>query len=65
MPRHSIIRYVPNNLNENRGPDMIYIVDLYENNVLVESRAVPNKSLHYVNSLSDNWDNGILQLEKE
>lgn len=63
MSRHSIIRHIPNTENEHRGPDMLYIVDLYEHDKLLESRRLPNKSIHYAKDVSENWDNGIIKLE--
>ena len=63
MNRHSIIRSILNTWNETAGPDVTIVVDLYEDNVLVESRQLPGKSRAYAEDVSENWDNGIIQLE--
>ena len=44
--------------------DGIYIVNLYEDGELVEVRPVPNKSLRYVEDVSENWDMGIIKIDK-
>lgn len=44
-----------------RGPDTMYVVDLYEDNVLVERRELPNKNYYYAMDVSENWDNGIIK----
>jgi hypothetical protein len=64
MTRRSTIRQVLNTWNESAGPDVTYVVDLFEDNVLMESRKLPGKSLHYAQDVSENWDNGIIKLEK-
>ena len=64
MSRRSIIRSILNTLNESAGPDVTYVVDLYEDGVLKESRQLPGKSRYYAEDVSENWDNGIIQLEK-
>lgn len=57
MPnRHSIIRTVKINDIDT------FVVDLFENDKLVESRALPGKSVHYANDVSENWDTGIIKL---
>lgn len=38
-----------------------YVVDLYENDVLVESRELPGKSIYYANDVAENWENHIIQ----
>jgi len=51
--------------NWNMGEsDVLYIVDLYDDGVLVESRKLPNKSIHYAKDVSENWDNGIIKDDK-
>lgn len=60
--RHSQIRQEVNpNLHE---PDRMYVVDLYEDNKLVETRKLPGKSLYYAEDVSENWDNGIIKNDK-
>jgi len=36
-------------------------VEMYEDGVLVETRDLPGKSIHYANDTAENWDNGIIQ----
>ena len=64
--RSSIIRNVPavgSNQSGSAGPDTMYVVDLYLDNSLVETRNLPGKSIHYANDVSENWDNGIIKIE--
>lgn len=61
MTRKSAIRKVPYNDDGSKGPDMTYVVDFYEDNTLVETRQLPNKSIHYANDVAENWENGIIQ----
>lgn len=37
-----------------------YVVDLYEDNILVESRELPGKSIYYANDVAENWENNII-----
>lgn len=60
MTRKSNIRKIKYSGNGSSGPDTIYVVDLYEDDVLVETRELPNKSIHYAHDVSENWDNGII-----
>lgn len=64
--RSSIIKHVPafgNNASGSAGPDMMYVVELYRGNKLVETRTLPGKSIHYARDVSENWDNGIIKIE--
>lgn len=61
--RHSEIRTEVN--PELWAQDKMYVVDLYEDGVLIESRKLPNKSYHYAFDVSENWDNGIIKNECE
>lgn len=47
-----------------KGPDMIYVVDLFEGNKLMESRPLLGKSIHYAEDVAENWENGIIKLNK-
>ena len=62
--RHSSIRKVTCDENTNRGPDSMFVVDLYENNKLIETRELPGKSSHYAYDVSERWDSGIINMEK-
>ena len=61
MTRHSVILKVANLRDGSRGPDTMYVVDLFEDNQFVGRRELPNKSQHYAQDVSENWDNGIIQ----
>lgn len=50
--RHSVIR---------KDGD-VYVVDLFEDNKLVESRRLEGKSIHFAEDVSHNWDTGLIQL---
>ena len=54
---------------ENRGAEIrkintetneTYVVDFYENDVLVETRELPGKSIHYAQDTAENWLNGVI-----
>lgn len=45
------------------GPDTTYVVDLFENDKLMESREIPGKSIYYANDVAENWENGIIKLK--
>jgi len=38
-----------------------WVVEMYENNVLVETRELPGKSVHYANDCAENWDSGLIR----
>ena len=61
MRNSEIRREVNPNIRET---DVMYVVDMYEDGVLVESRKLPNKSIHYANDVSENWNNGIIKNDK-
>ena len=39
-----------------------YVVDLFEDNKLVQTRALPDKSIHYAQDVVENWESGLIQL---
>ena len=47
-----------------RGPDHMYVVHMFENNVLIETRELPGKSIYYAESLAKNWEEGIIENDK-
>lgn len=61
--RHSTIRQVPYIDSGSSGPDIVYVVDLYEDDTKVETQEFPNKSIYYVESVARNWDSGVLDFE--
>ena len=64
MNRKSVIRKTTYSGNDLRGPDTTYVVDLFENDKLMESREIPGKSIYYANDVAENWENGIIKLDK-
>jgi len=42
--------------------DSMYVVDLYENGKLVQSRDLPGHNRYYAEDVAENWENGIIQL---
>lgn len=44
------------------GGDSMYVVDLYENGKLVQSRDLPGHNRYYAEDVAENWENGIIQL---
>ena len=63
MSRTAKIRKEPYGRNGSRGPDTTFVIDLYEDNTLLESREVPGKSIYYAEDVAENWENGIIKLE--
>ena len=50
--------------NGSEGPDTALVVDLFEGNKLMESRTLLGKSIHYAEDVAENWENGIIKLNK-
>ncbi len=63
MSRKSVIRKTTYSSEDLRGPDTTYVVDLFENEKLIESREIPGKSIYYANDVAENWENGIIKIE--
>lgn len=64
MSRKAVIRKEPYFGKGAKGPDMTYVVDLFENNELVESRQLPNKSIYYAEDVAENWESGLIKIEE-
>jgi len=62
--RHSIIYKRACISNGHRGPDTEYVVELYEDGILKETRALPGKNEYYARDVAENWDNFIIELER-
>lgn len=45
--------------------DSMYVVDLYENGKLVQSRPLPGHNRYYAEDVAENWETGIIQLLTE
>jgi hypothetical protein len=65
MSRHSIIKKVAyiNNKFPSSGPDTSWRVEFYQDGKFVQYRDLPDKSRHYAEDVSENWDNGLITLE--
>ena len=59
--RSSVIRQQPYIKNGSKGPDTCYVVEMYENETLIETRELPGKSFYYAESCARNWDEGIIK----
>jgi hypothetical protein len=62
--RSSVIRQRPYHGNGSAGPDTYYVVEMYENEKLIETRELPGKSFYYAESCARNWDQGIIKDDK-
>lgn len=62
--RSSIIKFVQYHANGHAGPDACFVVDMYQDGKLIESRALPGKNKHYAEDVAENWENGIIMEEK-
>ena len=40
--------------------EQMYVVDLWENGKLIETRQLPGKSKRYAEDVEENWLNGII-----
>ncbi len=58
MSRNSSIRMKQVFNDGTKGPDTMYIVELWDGNSLIETRELPGKSIHYAESLAINWTEG-------
>ena len=43
----------------------MYVVDLFEDGKLIQTRELPGKSVYYAEDVAENWNNGIIQLLTE
>jgi len=66
LKRTSVIRQVPvrGKKKDSDGPDVMYVVDLWENDVLVEKRELPGHNVYYAKDVAENWENGIIQISE-
>lgn len=46
---------------ENTSSCEMYVVDFYKDDVIVETRDLPGKSIHYARDTAENWVNGIIE----
>ena len=65
MSRNAEIRTVMTqggNDSGSEGPDSMFVVDLFENNQLVQTRELPGKSQSYARDVAENWNSGLIKL---
>ena len=60
MRKSCVIRKVPCFGEGCNGPDTMYVVDMYENERKVGTNEFPGKSIYFVESFVENWEQGIL-----
>ena len=58
MSRNSSIRMKQVFNNGTKGPDTMYIVELWDGDSLIETLELPGKSIHYAESLAITWTEG-------
>lgn len=58
--REAVIKSIPNYSEGSKGPDVVYMVELYIDNNHYGTMDVRDKSIHYANDVVENWENGIL-----
>lgn len=63
--RTSLIRKVLTRDTAAAGGDTMFVVDLYENGKLIQTRELPGKSRRYAEDLVENWETGVIQLLTE
>lgn len=44
-------------------PGSMSVVEMYQDGLLIHSRALPGKSIYYVQDVVDNWESGLLYPE--
>jgi len=43
----------------------MFVVDLYENDRLVQTRSLPGKSYYFAEDVAFNWESGVIRLLNE
>jgi hypothetical protein len=59
MNRKSVIRTVVEEHGE------VFVVDLYENGRLIQTREIAGHNRYYAEDLAENWETGIIQFLNE
>jgi len=62
MSRSANIRKIHKTVTDD---DEMYVVDLFEDGKLIQTRELPGKSVYYAEDVAENWNNGIIQLLTE
>lgn len=58
--REAVIKTIPNYNDGSKGPDVVYMVELYINKQHYGTMDVRHKSIYYAKDVVENWENGIL-----
>ena len=64
MNKSSAIEVRQLGIGSHTGTHTMYIVHMYEDDALVESRLISGRSIHYANDVAQNWENGIIKTRK-
>jgi len=65
MNRSSAIETIEINEGGDTGIVPMFVVHMYEDDKLVESRSLPSRSIHYAEDVAENWENGIIKRGKK
>ena len=63
--KKAVLRRVINSADGVRGPDTVFVVDLFSDEEFVGTVDTRKKSLFYVDDVIENWENGILKEDNE
>lgn len=61
----AVLRKVINVADGVRGPDTVFVVDLFKNEDFIGTIDTRQKSLFYIDDVVENWENGILKEDNE
>jgi hypothetical protein len=53
-----------NKTSKIRQEDGVFVVDMYLDDQLLESRKLPGKNIYYAEDTAENWETGIIKLEE-
>lgn len=63
--RTATIKRIPNLTSGSKGPDTLYVVELYKDDEYVGIIDTTEHSIHYANDVVENWKTGILTESNE
>ncbi len=52
-----------NKTSKIREEDAVFVVEMYLDDQLLESRKRPGKNIYYAEDTAENWETGIIKLE--
>jgi hypothetical protein len=65
MSRRAVIRREYAAVPDDPDNREMFVVDLFEDNKLVQTRVLPDKSIHYAQDVVENWESGLIQMLTE